>query len=188
METHIIVALSLALLILLFVTWKDRNVHHKLRTLETQIGELKNLVKALPQNNQKDVLAEMFRQKINVLADVARQVDELQAEIVQLEGVRLALTPIAFTKPPPDLFKDSPYWRKLSDWMREEKRWACEKCGIDLKGRRSDLHTHHIFGRGFNSPQHLKVLCIACHADEPHHEFMKAYPEYKAFLTWKRRF
>ena len=140
METHIIVALSLTLLILLLVTWKNRHVHHKLGTLETQIIELKNLVKALPQDNQIDALAKRFRQEINVLADlvralpqdnqidalaemipqeinvlanIARRADELQVEIVRLEGRRL----IAFSDSPPEISAHNPYWRDLSFWM-----------------------------------------------------------------------
>ena len=212
METQIIVALSLTLLILLLVTRKDRHVHQKLGTLETQISDLKNLVanakivgqvksqdletqisqlqslvNSLSLDNQKnalkDVFAEMVPQEINVLSNIARQADELQAEIVRLEGRKL----IAFRNSPPDIPADNPYWRDLSFWIRAEKQWTCEneKCRINLEDRRSDLHAHHILGRGFNSPQHLKVLCIACHAEEPDHAFMKAYPEYKAFLKWR---
>ena len=210
METHIIVALSLMLLILLFVTWKDRHERRKnegsliqetLGALQTQISQLENLVKALLQDNQRDnqrdaqrdALAEIFRQKINVLSHIAGQADALQVEIFRLEGVRRALAKdnqlddrisVSYRNSPPELFQDSPYWRKLSEWLREEKQWTCEKCRINLEDRRSDLHVHHIFGKGFNSPQHLKVLCIACHVEEPGHEFMKAYPEYKAFLKW----
>ena len=187
MEIHIIVALGLTLLILLFVTWKDRHVHRKLGTLETQISQLRTLVQALPQNNQRDALRDVFAeivpQKINVLSDIARQADELQTEIVRLEGRRF----IAFRNSPPDIPADNPYWRDLSLWIRAKKQWTCENenCRINLKNRPSDLHVHHICGRGFNSPQHLKVLCIACHAEEPGHEFMKAHPEYDAFLKWK---
>ena len=181
------------MLILLFVMWKDKRKHSKnqafliqeILVLQKQINQLENLVNALPQNNQrdalKDVFAEIVPQEINVLSDLARQADELVAEIVRLEAIRRP----AFKKSPPELFKDSPYWRKLSDWMREEKQWTCEKCGINLEKRRSDLHVHHIFGRGFNSPQHLKVLCIECHAEEPGHGFMKAHPEYQEFLKWR---
>ena len=211
METEIIFALSLTLLILLLVMWNDRREHRKNQgrliketlALQTQISQLENLVsailrnnqkdvlklenlvKALPQNNQrdalKDVFAEIVPQEINVLSDIARQVDELAAEIVRLEGMRRP----AFKKSPPELFPNSPYWQKLSRWIREKKQWMCEKCRINLEERRSDLHVHHIFGRGFNSPQDLKVLCIACHAEEPGHDFMKAHPEYEAFLKWR---
>ena len=184
METQIIVALSLTLLILLFVTWKDRHGRRKneerliqetLEALQKQINQMENLVKALLQDNQ---------------------IDALQAEIFRLEDVRRALAkdnqlddkiPVAFKKPPPDLFADNPYWGALSFWIREEKQWTCENenCRINLEKRQYDLHVHHIFGRGFNSPQHLKVLCRACHAEEPGHAFMKADPEYEAFLRWR---
>ena len=214
METHIIVALSLTLLFLLFVMWKDRQVHNKLETLETQMSELKGLVSdekgldqagsqeletqisqlqnsvnALLQDNQKDALKDVFAeivlqeiQEINVLSDIARQADELQVEIVRLEGRRL----IAFSDSPPEISAHNPYWRDLSFWMRAKKQWTCEneECRINLEDRPSDLHVHHIRGRGYNSPQHLKVLCRACHAEEPGHAFMKADPEYKAFLKW----
>ena len=188
METEIIFALSLTLLILLVVMWKDRREHRKNEehliqetlALQTQISQLENLVEGLLQNNQK--------QEINVLSDVARQADALAAEIFRLQLVRLGLANdnrLNFRNVPPDLSGDNPYWRDLSRWIREEKQWTCEKCRINLEERRSDLHAHHVFGRGFNSPQHLKVLCIACHAEEPYHEFMKAYPEYQEFLKWR---
>ena len=184
MDIPIIVALSLTLLILLFVTWKDRHERRKneerliqetLEALQKQINQMENLVKALLQDNQ---------------------IDALQAEIFRPEDVRRALAkdnqlddkiPVAFKKPPPDLFADNPYWGALSFWIREEKQWTCENenCRINLEKRRHDLHVHHILGRGFNSPQHLKVLCRACHAEEPGHAFMKADPEYEAFLRWR---
>ena len=211
MEIHIIVALSLTLLILLFVMWKDKLVHRKLETLETQIGELKpliadakivgqvkiqelktqisqleNLVDSLLQDNQKnalrDVFAEIVLQEINVLSGIARRADELQVEIVRLGGRQL----IAFSDSPPEISTHNQYWRDLSFWMRAKKQWTCEneECRINLEDRPSDLHVHHIRGRGYNSPQHLKVLCRACHAEEPGHAFMKAFPEYEAFLKW----
>ena len=212
MEIHIIVALSLTLLILLFVTLKDRSVHRKLETLETQIsgiknsvvnakivgeagrkalhtqiGEMKNLVNALQQDNQrdalKDVFAEIFLQEINVLCDIASQADKWQVEV---EGMKYLPTyPIAFKNSPPKLPQENAYWEDLSRWIRAEKQWTCEKCCINLENRQQDLHVHHIFGRGFNSPQDLKVLCRACHAEQPEHAFMKAHPEYEAFLEWK---
>lgn len=199
MEAHIIVALSLTVLILLLITWKDKQVHNKLGALETQISQLENLVKALPQDNQIDVLAKRFRQEINVLADlvrllpqdnqkqinflanVARRADELQEEIIRLEGRRF----IAFSDSPPEISEHNLYWRDLSFWMRAKKQWTCEKCCINLEDRPSDLHVHHIFGKAYNSPQHLKVLCIECHAEEPGHEFMKKDPAYIAFKKWR---
>ena len=163
LEIHIIVALSLTLLILLFVMWKGRRARRKneerliqktLGALQAEISRLENLVKALEQANQRAAL----------------QDDKI---------------PVAFKNPPPDLSADNPYWRALSFWIRAEKQWTCENCRINLEDRRSDLHVHHIWGRGFNSPQHLKVLCIVCHSEELGQAFMKAYPEYEAFLKWR---
>lgn len=160
LEIYIIVALSLTLLILLFVMWKERRARRKnearliQETFGALISRLENLVKALEQANQRAAL----------------QDDKI---------------PIAFKNPPPDLPADNLYWRALSFWIRAEKQWTCEKCRINLEDRRKDLHVHHIFGRGFNSPQHLKVLCIACHAEELGQAFMKASPEYEAFLKWR---
>lgn len=94
---------------------------------------------------------------------------------------------IRYRIPPPEVFPDNPYWNALSFWLRREKQWCCEKCGINLVERQNDLHVHHIFGKAYNSPQHLKVLCIECHAEEEDHDFMKRDPAYKAFLEWKRR-
>ena len=100
--------------------------------LRTQINQLKNLVKALPQDNQidilKDVFAKIVPQEINVLSNIARQVDELQVEIVRLEGMRRPPAPIAFKNLPPELLQDNAYWQDLSRWIREEKQWTCEKC------------------------------------------------------------
>ena len=93
---------------------------------------------------------------------------------------------IQYKTSPPELFSENAYWRALSFWLRREKRWSCEKCGINLVERQHDLHVHHIFGKAYNSPQHLKVLCIECHADEKDHDFMKDYPEYKAFKKWRK--
>ena len=162
--------------------------------LPTRISRLENAVRTLLENNQNDVLrdtlAEILQQEINVLADAARTADILEAEIFWLGGVRRALDGsihIPYTNSPPDLPNNNDYWRDLSCWMREEKQWTCEKCGINLENRQSDLHVHHIFGKGFNSPQHLKVLCIECHAEEEGHDFMKRDVRYTAFLEWKRR-
>ena len=68
--------------------------------------------------------------------------------------------------PPPELYHGNVYWTKLSDYCRAEKKWSCEVCEIDLKHDTQYLDTHHKLGRGYNSPQHLKVLCVGCHANQ----------------------
>lgn len=195
MEIQIIFVLSLTLLVLLIVMWKNIHARRKNegRVIE-ELQTLKNAVRTLLENNQNDVLrdafAEILQREINALANAARTADALEDEVYYLGGVRCALDDsirISYTKSPPDLPDTNDYWHELSCWMREEKQWHCEKCGIKLEDRQSDLHVHHIFGKGFNSPQHLKVLCIECHAEEKGHAFMKRDVRYTAFLEWKRR-
>ena len=73
LETQIIFALSLTLLILLFVMWKGRNGHLKnaLDPLQTQITELKNLVRSLPQDNQRrDASVSGLKRKDSQLRDL----------------------------------------------------------------------------------------------------------------------
>ena len=159
MEIGIFIALILTILILLFIGIRQhRTFREKEEFHETRMQQM-----------ERSFAAERraFIQKEEKLGGAFHEKEKIK-----------------FKTSPPELFVNSPYWRKLSDWMRAEKQWTCEKCGINLEKRQSDLHVHHIFGRGFNSPQHLKVLCRACHAEEPGHAFMKAFPEYRAFLKW----
>ena len=190
-EIYVIVALSLILLLSLFVAGIDRRKHHKneerliqktLEILQTQIKPLENLVNELQQE------LEVMKQALTTDNQLMNNhTDILRAEIFRLEVVRWGLVKgnqLDYSQPP-ELSQNNPYWRDLSRWMRIEREWTCEKCGINLAEKQYYLHVHHIFGRGFNSPQHLKVLCIACHAEEPYHEFMRDHQEYKAFLKWR---
>ena len=89
---------------------------------------------------------------------------------------------------PPELFHTNTYWTVLSGWYREEQDWICEDCGIDLKSRKQFLHTHHIRGRAYNSPDDLKALCVRCHSDQKQpvdHSFMKDTPEYRDFMKYR---
>ena len=70
-----------------------------------------------------------------------------------------------YKESPPELFHTNIYWPVLSEWYRKEQHWTCERCAIDLKSRKQFLDTHHILGRGHNSPDHLKALCVKCHSD-----------------------
>ena len=160
MEIGIFIALILTILILLFIGIRQHRAFRKKEEFhETQMQQM-----------ERSFAAERraFIQKE----------EKLKGAFHEKEKIR-------YRTSPPDLFADNRYWRALSFWMRAEKQWMCEKCGINLEKRQPDLHVHHIFGRGFNSPQHLKVLCIACHAEEPEHAFMKTFPEYEAFLRWR---
>ena len=95
------------------------------------------------------------------------------------------------SRPTADCHRNSttrdPYWTALSDWYRDQRDWICEHCKIDLKKQKRFLHTHHTRGRAYNSPEHLKALCVRCHADERYpvdHSFMKDSREYKEFVDF----
>ena len=160
MEIGIFVVLILIILVLLCVCLRQRDEFH----------EKENLHEKRMQQMERSFAAERraFIEKEKTLREASHEKEKIQ-----------------YKTSPPELFSENAYWHALSLWLRREKRWCCEKCGINLVERQHDLHVHHIFGKAYNSPQHLKVLCIACHAKEPGHEFMKAFPEYKAFLKWK---
>jgi 5-methylcytosine-specific restriction endonuclease McrA len=64
-------------------------------------------------------------------------------------------------------------WAEMSTRRREAAGWRCEKCTVELYGRRDLLHVHHRDGnRTNNSPSNLVALCADCHSKEPHHQGM----------------
>jgi hypothetical protein len=75
---------------------------------------------------------------------------------------------------------------QVTSSMREGAGWRCSKCKRQFKRfwHKQYLHTHHRNGvKGDNSPENLSVLCLYCHANEPHHERMKHTPQYKTFIA-----
>ena len=92
---------------------------------------------------------------------------------------------------PPTLPQENEYWAKLSTWYREQKRWTCEQCHLNLSKDRQYLDTHHMLDRGYNSPEHLKALCVGCHAEQKtptDHSFMKNDKRYWQFMrTYRKR-
>ena len=92
---------------------------------------------------------------------------------------------------PPTLSQNNEYWTELSNWYRKQCGWTCEKCNLNLKKDKRYLDTHHILGRGYNSPEHLKALCVGCHAEQKtpsDHSFMKNDERYRKFMrTYRKR-
>ncbi len=92
---------------------------------------------------------------------------------------------------PPTLPQENEYWAELSTWYREQKRWTCEQCHLNLRKNKQYLDTHHMLGRGHNSPEHLMALCVGCHAEQKtpsDHSFMKNTKRYWKFVrTYKKR-
>ena len=97
-----------------------------------------------------------------------------------------------YSTSPPSIPKQIPkpfdyqaeWWKELSRWYREQNGWKCEECHIFLNSDRYYLHTHHICGTRHNNPQHLKALCIRCHAEQRgrKHRRLRKTEDYKRFV------
>jgi hypothetical protein len=89
---------------------------------------------------------------------------------------------------PLNIYSDD--WDEISQKIRSNYGWCCQKCNIDLsmKTDRKWLHVHHINGlKNDNNRGNLKVLCIKCHAEEPSHAHIRNMPDYVYFLSEKHR-
>ncbi len=158
METGILIPLILTILILLFSGSRQRST---------------------------------FRQTEKRLQDaLLEKIKEVETLQTQRKPSTPAHTPSepSYSRPPPEISYDNDYWKALSKWYREEQDWICEHCGIHLKSRKEFLHTHHVRGRAYNSPENIKALCVRCHSDQTQpvdHNFMKDTPEYRHFMKYR---
>ena len=137
------------------------------------------------------------RQKSTFRQTETRLQDALLEKIKEVELLQSRQRPSArepkppeptYRTPPPEISYDNDYWKALSKWYREEQDWICERCGIHLKSRKQFLHTHHMRGRAYNSPENIKALCVRCHSDQTQpvdHSFMKNTPEYRHFMKYR---
>jgi len=61
-------------------------------------------------------------------------------------------------------------WNKISEQVRADCNWTCEKCNVKLSSHRNLMHVHHVDGvKNNNQRKNLKALCAACHRTEPLH-------------------
>ena len=180
MEIGIIIALSLTVLILLFSLIRQSNDVRRLKRLEPEVVRLQTR------------LSEDVHKASNFEAEVTRLQTALSKEKQHNKRLRAEAinpqnkTPSAnFKTAPPPIYYTDYYWQALSAWYRQEQSWTCECCGINLRESPFFLHTHHVLGRRYNAPEHLKALCIKCHAEQKEpvdHSFMKGWSEYKRFV------
>ena len=127
-----------------------------------------------------------------------RRIDVLSEEWVLSHAAERAmkeLTPDSnYSTPPPAIPQEIPkpfdygasWWKKYSEWYRNEKGWTCEECELDLNHDHYYLQTHHIRGTQYNEPQYLKALCLGCHAEQlapSGHHRLKEGSNYTEFIT-----
>ena len=104
------------------------------------------------------------------------------------------LTPDSNYSTPPAIPQEIPkpfdyrasWWKKYSEWYRNEKGWTCEECELDLNHDHYYLQTHHIRGTQYNEPQYLKALCLGCHAEQlapSGHHRLKEGSNYTEFIA-----
>lgn len=78
-------------------------------------------------------------------------------------------------------------WGTISQRLREQTRYICSDCGVDLKQHKNLCHVHHINGaKQDNSPSNLAVLCVDCHR-KTHHGNMYVSHQDAQTITRLRR-
>lgn len=66
-----------------------------------------------------------------------------------------------------------PQWAKISENLRQQKKWSCEGCGVCLSNAPNLLHVHHRNGvKTDNKLANLEALCALCHSKQPMHSHM----------------
>lgn len=64
-------------------------------------------------------------------------------------------------------------WQQISNSIKQKYQYICQQCGVDLKGNKRLLHTHHKNGvKEDNSELNLVALCADCHRKQPFHTHM----------------
>ena len=77
-------------------------------------------------------------------------------------------------------------WGRIASSYKEQCRWICEQCGVDLSGEqyRSLLHCHHRDGVvSNNNADNLQALCVECHNEQPGHGLYPPGKKERAILA-----
>ncbi len=90
---------------------------------------------------------------------------------------------------PLDIYSDD--FEEISQRVRSDCRWCCQRCGVNLSepANRKWLHVHHKNGlKHDNARDNLEAICIGCHAEEPNHRHIRNSRDYNEFFREKYRF
>ena len=188
MESQIISVLIICIFVLCFTAIRQsKQYRSEIRKLEGKLSNQSDRLETLTLE-----IKDLRNQELQRYNRERKENQELQRYSRELRRYELAV----LGNQPPELDHNDPYWREMSNYCKAEKRWTCEACGIYLGGLYDNLYdryyldTHHKLGRGYNSPHHLKVLCVGCHAEEKEpmdHSFMKTDKRYIAFRNKYRK-
>ena len=75
--------------------------------------------------------------------------------------------------------KYAPDHDEIAVRYKESVHYHCQSCGVDCSKNRGCLHLHHVNGEGTdNKRSNLRILCVACHMEQPCHEHMRRNPRF----------
>lgn len=75
--------------------------------------------------------------------------------------------------------KYAPDHAEIAAKYKESVQYRCQSCGVDCSKNRGCLHMHHVNGVGSdNKRSNLRILCVACHMEQPCHEHMNRNPRF----------
>ena len=77
-------------------------------------------------------------------------------------------------------------WMEVSRKTRQNAKWKCSKCYVDMSKRMDGLHTHHIDkDKTNNRDDNLQVLCALCH--QKHHPTMNVTKRIQRHILQQRQ-
>ncbi|RJE71147.1 hypothetical protein BGP78_21975 [Pseudoalteromonas sp. MSK9-3] len=159
--------------------------------LKTESGEIQKEEVLLPMAACQFCIRMLFPDYLPPLGKNKTKCDELAsnfnfADFVS-EGV--VLSHIAFDESNIlNRFLGERNWSEFSRDMRAKNNWCCQFCKISFKSYKHLLHVHHInHSQYWNSPANCMVLCIGCHAKQPHHQHLKQNKLYSLYEEYIKK-
>lgn len=78
-------------------------------------------------------------------------------------------------------------WQRIALVRKKIKSYDCEKCGETLKGSNAEfLDGHYLFNERYGKDR-IRLLCVACHAQEKGHESLRETDRYLRFREKKAK-
>jgi hypothetical protein len=108
---------------------------------------------------------------------------ELAEYFIKYEKALIIEKPSDTDKSAPLNIYNKDAFNQVSEIVKKDKNYKCDKCNIDLSKDKKYLHAHHKNGqKSDNAYANISILCIKCHEQEFRHSHMKRLPEYNEFI------